>query len=192
MTRLELIRDNLMDVLGVEQSVLQRIDRHYKDARVKRFDRALAMLHKIREVLSLRVGELERHLSTVDGGFETRLKKTATSLAGSVAYIYGRLRTNEPVSRNLRDDYTLLNHAVISCGMLHTAMLAINENDIADMARVHMSDFAQLVVELSEVIPFVLAGELAEEAGIEDEQSVARQAVVQYKEAWASRASQDH
>jgi hypothetical protein len=192
MTKSLIIRDNLTDALGVEQSVLQRIDRHSREERVKKYDRALEMLLKIRGALMLHVGELEMYLTGIDTGFETKLKKTATSFLGSVAYIYEKFRTNEPVSKSLRDDYTLLNHAVISCAMLHTVMLAINEDDIADMARLHMTDFAQLVVELSEVIPFVLASELADELKIEGGPSVAQQAVVQYREAWERRPTIEH
>jgi hypothetical protein len=192
MIKLAVIRDNLIDLLGIEQTVYQRIDRHSKEERLKKFDQALVMVEKIKGILALHIGELERHLSSIDGGFESKLKKTASSFVGSVANIYEKLRTTEPVSRSLRDDYTLLNHAVISCGMLHTAMLAINENDIADMARIHMSDFAQLVVELSEVIPFVLAAELSEELNLEGGNSVAQQAVAQYREAWPHRPSAGH
>ncbi len=187
MTKLAVTRDNLMAVLGLEHSLLQRSEHHSREERVKKFPLAFEMLQKIRGVLLLHVNELERHLSGVDGGFETKLRKAATSFVGSVAYAYERFRTNEPVSKVLRDDYTLLNHAVITYGMLHTAMLAFHEHEIADMARRHMSDLTSLVIELGEVIPFVLATELAEEVRIEGEQSVARQAVVQYREAWTRR-----
>ena len=189
MTKLAVIRDNLTDVVGVEQTILQRVERQLRDERVKKYDQAFEMFEKIKTVLALQTGELEAHLSTIDGGFETKLKKTASSLAGSVAYIYDKFRTNEPVSRSLRDFYTLLNHAVISYEMLHTIVLAFNEDDIADMGRRHMAELAQLVVELSEVIPFVLASELADELTIKGEQSVAQQAVVQYREAWPHRAT---
>ncbi|MDR3567093.1 MAG: hypothetical protein P4L43_03605 [Syntrophobacteraceae bacterium] len=189
MVKLAVIRDSLVDVLGVEETVLQRIERHLKDERVKKYPRASEVVEKIRGLLTLQACELEVHLSSVDGGFETKLKKTATSFMGAVAYIYERFRTNEPVSKSLRDYYTLLNHAVIGYGMLHTTVLAFNEEELADMARRHMAELAQLVLELSEVIPFVLASELAEETQIKGEQSIAQQAVVQYREAWARKAT---
>lgn len=187
MTKLEVIRENLIDMLGIEQSLLQRIERHLREGRAKKYYRAFEMLEKIRGVIILHICQLEGHLSSVDGGIETKLKKTAASLVGSMTYLYEKFRTNEPVSRNLRDDYTLLNHAVISYSILHTAMLAFKEEEIAEMSRHHMSELAQLVVELSEVIPFVLANELSEEVEISGEQSVAQQAVAQYREAWTHR-----
>ena len=141
-------------------------------------------LEKIEVVLDSHIRELERHLSTVDGGFEAKLKKAAASIAGSVARIFDRLRTNEPVSKRLRDDYTLLNLAVISYGMLNTAALALAETEIASMAERHMSGLTPLMVELSDIIPFVLAGELAGKGQVEDA-TVAGQAAAQYRQAWS-------
>jgi uncharacterized protein (DUF1786 family) len=184
MTKMEVIRDYLSDMLVVEQNALQRIERQTRDERVRRFDNAYEMLHKIEEVLNSHLGELERHLSAVDVSFEAKLKKTASSIAGSIASIYDRLRTNEPVSRNLRDDYTLLNLAVINYGMLHTTALAMDETEIASLAKQHMTALTPLIVELSDLIPFVLAGELADDGKIEDS-DVAQQAVAHYREAWS-------
>jgi hypothetical protein len=183
MTKIEVIRENLADMLGVEQHALQRVEHQVRDERVRKFYNAHEMLQKIEAVLNSHLAELELHLATVDGGFETRLKRAATSITGSVAGFYDRLRTNEPVSRNLRDDYTLLNHAVISYGMLHTTALALDDTQIASMAKRHMAELTPLIVELSDMIPFVLATELADKGKIEDA-AVAQQAAVQYREAW--------
>jgi hypothetical protein len=184
MTRSEVIRENLDYVLGLEQHVLQRIERQTRDDRVTKFSNAGEELQKIEAVLNSHIGELERHLSTADAGFEAKLKKTAVSVAGSVAGIYDKLRTNEPVSRSLRDNYASLNLAVITYGMLHTAALALAETQIASMAERHMSDLTPLIVELSDIIPFVLMGELADGAQIEDA-SAAQQSVAQYRQAWS-------
>jgi len=188
MNKLEVIQENLVDMLGAEQYALQRIELQTRDERVKKFSNANGMLQKIAMVLNSHIAELERHLSSVDGGFEAKLKRTATSIAGSVAGMFSKLRTNEPVSKNLRDDYTLLNHAVISYGMLHTAALALNETQIASMAKEHMAALTPLIIELSEVIPFVLAAELAEKGKIEDA-TVAHQAAAEYREAWSREAT---
>lgn len=184
MTEKEVIRENLADILGVEQHALQRIERQRQDERIRKFEKAYEALEKIEVVLNSHIGELERHLSTVDGGFEAKLKRAATSIAGSVASVYDRIRTNEPVSKNLRDDYVLLNLAVIDYGMLHTAALMLSETQIAPVAQRHMTDLTPLIVELSDIIPFVLAGELGGKENIED--GAARQAAAQYRQAWSS------
>jgi ferritin-like metal-binding protein YciE len=183
MTGNEEIRENLTDILGFEQQALERIERQARDERVRKFENAYEALEKIEAVLHSHIRELERHLSTLDGGFEARLKKAATSIAGSFAGIYDRLRTNGPVSKSLRDDYALLNLAVISYGMLNTAALAFAETQIASMAERHMNGLTPLIVELSDIIPFVFAGELAGKGRIEDG-AVAQQAAAQYRQAW--------
>ncbi len=184
MTKAEVIRENLADMLGIEQHVLQTIERQTRDGRVRKFYNAYELLKRIEPVLRSHTAELERHLSTVDASFESKLKKAATSIAGSVAVFYDRLRTNEPVSRSLRDVYTSLNHVAISYGMLHTTALALNEVEIATLAQTHLTGLTPLIVELSEIIPFVLATELADEGKIEDA-TVAQQAAALYHQAWS-------
>ena len=183
MTNMQVIHENISDLLGIEQHALQRIERQTHDERVKKFSTAHQMLKKIRGVLNSHVAELERHLSTVNGGIEVKLKKTATSIASSIANVYDRFRTGEPVSRLLRDDYTMLNLSVISYAMMHTTALALREDEIAAMANAHMIDLTPLIVELSDIIPFVLAEELADEWKIEHT-AVAQQAAAQYRRAW--------
>jgi len=188
MTKQEVIRDSLVDMLGVEQYALQRIEPQTRDEGLKKFPNAHVMLQRVKTVLNSHIDELEQLLSSVNGGFEARVKKTATFIAGSVAGIFGKLRVSEPVSKNLRDDYTLLNHAVINYGMLHTAALALDETRIATMAEEHMAELTPLIVELSDLIPFVLATELADKGKIEDS-TVALQAAVDarvgYRGAWS-------
>ena len=184
MTKTEVIRENLADMLGIEQHVLQTIERQTRDDRVKKFYNAYELLKRIELVLRSHTAELERHLITVDGGLESKLKKAATSIAESVAVFYDRLRTNEPVSRSLRDIYTSLNHVAISYGMLHTAALALDEVEIATLAKIHLTGLTPFIVELSEIIPFVLATELADEGKIEDA-TVAQQAAALYHQAWS-------
>ena len=187
MTKREVIRENLTDILGAEQYAFQRIELQSRDERVRKFSNAHLALQKIQAVLNSHIAELERQLSAVNGGFEAKLKRTATSIAGSVAGIFVKLRTNEPVSKLLRDDYTLLNHAVITYGMLHTAALALGEPLIASMAEAHMIELTPMIVELSELIPFVLTTELTGKGKVEDA-AVALQAAVDarvcYRDAW--------
>ena len=183
MTESEVILENPSDILRVERHALQRIERQTRDERVRNYCNACEALQKIEVVLNSHISELERQLFTFDGGLETKLKMAATSIAGSVLSIYDRLRTSVPVSRILRDDYTLLNIAVISYGMLNTAALALAETQIASMAEQHMTGLTPLIVELSDIIPFVLAGELADKGKIEDA-AVAQQAVARYRQAW--------
>ena len=62
MTKAEVIRENLADMLGIEQHVLQTIERQTRDDRVKKFYNAYELLKRIEPVLRSHTAELERHL----------------------------------------------------------------------------------------------------------------------------------
>ncbi len=72
--------------------------------------------------------------------------------------------------------------------MLNTAALALAETQIASMADRHITDITPLIVELSDIIPFVPAGELAGKGKIEDA-AVAQQAAAQDRQAWSSEVT---
>jgi hypothetical protein len=184
MTNAEIMRENIMDMLGVEQHILQSIERQTRDERVRKFTSAYELLHRIESVLNSHVNILEHHLSMTNGGYETKLKKVASTLMGSVSGLYGKIRNEEPVSRNLRDDYTALNLATVSYGMLHTTALALHETEIAETAYRHMAELTPFVVQISNLLPFILAKELSEEGKIEDA-SVAQVALRDIQRAWS-------
>lgn len=75
MTKMEVIRENLSDLLAVERNVFQRIERQTRDERVKKLYNAYDVLHRITEVLTLHIGVLELHVEAVDAGLETKIKK---------------------------------------------------------------------------------------------------------------------
>jgi hypothetical protein len=185
MTKVEVIRESLADVLGIEQHLLQCIENQTRDDRVKKFDNAWGLLQRTRAVLRSHTAGLELHLSNVNAGKpESKLKKAATLITASAVGVYEKLRSHEPVSRNLRDDYASLSLATVSYGMLHTVALATHEFEIATMAVHHLTDLTPLIMEMSDIIPFVLTGELADEAKIEDP-TIARQAASLYRQAWS-------
>ncbi len=184
MTKEEVIRESLADVLGIEQHVLQSIEHQTRDDRVKTFNNACGLLQKAETALRTHIAGLELHLSNIDdGSSKSKLKKAATLLTVSAMSVYDKLRGHEPLSKNLRDDYASLNLAAISYGMLHTAALAKHEFEIATMAGQHLADLTPLIVELSDLIPHVLASELTDEGNIEDP-TIAQQAALLYRQAW--------
>lgn len=75
--------------------------------------------------------------------------------------------------------------------MLHTTALAMQQVEISAFAKQHMTELTPFIVELSDLIPFVLAGELADEGVIEDP-AVAQQAAVLYREAWNHEVTMRH
>ena len=184
MTNTEVIRDKILEILGVEHHLLQSIERQTRDSRIKGYRSAHELLLKTEFAVSSHVVALERHLADANGGYEAKLKKAATSFMGAVGGLYDKVRQDEPVSRNLRDDYAELNLAAISYGMLHTVALALHDSAIAEMAYRHLTELTPLIIQLSDLIPLVLTEELSNEGKIEDT-STARQALANLQTAWS-------
>ena len=59
----------------------------------------------------------------------------------------------EGLAKNLRDDYTAFSLATVGYVMLHTTALSLGEQEVADLARQHFSDYAHAVTLLHNVVP---------------------------------------
>lgn len=92
------------------------------------------------------------------------------------------MRTN-PVSKNLRDDYTALNLAAISYPMLHTTGHALMDEQTADLAASYLMDYTPLIIESNEVIPLVVVSELRAETEVLEMEAVGP-AIERTQQAW--------
>jgi len=182
----EILRDYASDMLGVEKQLLEAVERQTRDNRVRSYRDAYELLMKIETVLSGHIITLEQYLSSTNGGAtpESFLKKAATTAMGAVTGLYERVRMEEAISRDLRDNYASLSLAAISYTMLHTTACALNDNKLADLALHHLNELTPLVVSLSRIIPPVLVKELSIEGKAFDP-TVSQEAVANTQRAWS-------
>ncbi len=180
----EILYEYVSDMLGVEKHTLEAIERQTRDERVKEYREAYELLMKIETSLTMHTIALERYLSTLDGGPESLLKKAATTALGAVAGFYSKVRAEDPVSRNLRDDYTALSLAAISYTMLHTTGCALNEPQISEIALRHLNEITPFIASLSRLIPIVVAEELSKEGKL-SYPSAAQEALTNTQRAWS-------
>jgi len=179
------LRPYVADMSAVERHILEAVERQLGDDSTKSFPEALQLLRRVEGALNRHVQALESHLKSFDGGsLAGTVKETVTGVLGVFAGLYDKVR-KEQVSRMLRDDYTALNLAAISCTMLHTTALANREQATADLALRHLRDLAPLIMEINEVIPQVVVRELTEEGKAYDA-SLAQRAARDTQEAWRS------
>jgi hypothetical protein len=178
------LKKNLNDMLAVETHTLESVERQTRDRRTKAYMDAYDILRKVERVLSSHQVELEKCLSTFDGGMESTVKKTASAALGTLAGLYGKWLREDPVSRSLRDDYTALSLAAISYTMLHTTARGLGDMSVADMALRHLCDLTPLIVELSRCIPIVLTEELTAEGRVLHPEE-ARRALEETQKAWS-------
>jgi ferritin-like metal-binding protein YciE len=104
--------------------------------------------------------KVEHHLSDLKELADRReatgaveaIKRAGATVAGVAAGIIDLVRT-EGLPKNLRDDYTAFNLASIGYLMLHTTATSLGDREVADLARQHYADYADVIMRLSRVVP---------------------------------------
>ncbi len=163
----EVLRDYVTDMLGVEKHTLESIERQRDDSRMKNYREAHQLVMCIERTLNTHILALEQYLSSINGGgIESAFKKAASSAVGALSGLYSKVRGGDPVSRDMRDNYSALSLVAISYTMLHTTARALDDNRLADLALKHLHDITPLVVSLSKVIPVLVAQELTDEGKV--------------------------
>ncbi len=180
----DILRDYVGDMVAVQNHCLESIKRQIVDDKFKRFPEAHDVLAKVENILNAQQLTLDRCLDALDGGVGAAIKKAASTAAGAISGLYGKLRPEDPVSRSLRDDYVALNLLAVSYTMLHTTALALNNAPVADMAIKHLNQITPFIVELNRIIPLVVATELSDENKIIDP-SIWKKAQENSQKAWS-------
>lgn len=176
------LRMYVNDMVALEKHILEAIERQKNDANVAAMAGASKLITNIHRVLAEHVTIMENHAAALGGKGGAIIKETVSAVAGVVAGLYDKIR-KDPVSRMLRDDYTALNLAAISYGMLHTTGLAFREMAIANIALKHLKDLTPLVIELNETVAGVVAQELMDEGGVDA--SAGATATSNIQQAWS-------
>ena len=86
------------------------------------------------------------------GGAVEAIKRAGSAVLGLGAAAIDLVR-NEGLPKNLRDDYTAFSLATIGYLMLHTTALALDDQEVGDLARQHFADYAEAVTLLHNVVP---------------------------------------
>lgn len=185
--RKEKLQQYVSDMLALERHIHEPIKRQRDDDTVRNFNEAHQLLSKMEAMLDQHIENLEQHLESLGGEPSSPVKDTVSAVAGVAAGLYDKMRS-DPVSKMLRDDYTALNLAAISYTMLHTTGLALMDQQTADLALRHLKHWTPFIVEISEIIPQIVARELADEGATFNAQ-VGQQATRNTQQAWTREAT---
>ncbi len=175
------------DMLALERHIHDAVRRQRDDENVTSHPKTHGVISRIESTLDEHIEHLERHLKAIGGDSSSPVKDAVSAVTGAAAGLYDKVRTDK-ASKMLRDDYTALGLAAISYTMLHTTGLALNSEETANIALRHLRHWTPLIVDISEVIPLVVAKELAEDPG-QVSPTVGEQAVRNTQEAWSHEST---
>lgn len=164
MNRQETIQKHLSDLLALERHILEAVERQRGDENVRAHPEVNEVVIRIDRMLKAHVAELESAAAAVGGGKGSVVKKALGGAMGVAAGLYDKVRSNE-LSRMLRDDYTALNLAAISYTMMHTMALAVDEENVARLAKRHLEQIPPVTDAIRDIIPHVVADEIAHQDG---------------------------
>jgi ferritin-like metal-binding protein YciE len=180
--RQDSLQQYVSDMLAVERHLLPAFENQSKDDRMAKYPEARRLVNQIEATINSHINGLKQHLENLGGDANSPVKSAVTAALGTAAAVIENMRT-DPVSKNLRDDYTALNLAAIGYTMLHTTGRALMDDRTADLAVTYLSDYTPLITEINEVIPEVVVSELRDETEILNT-AAAEQATESTQQAW--------
>ena len=176
----ELITKYLGDMEALESHILQAIDKQVKllddhyDAQQK--------VRTYRDKLSEHVDHLKSRLSALGGSPTHPLKEGVAAALGVAAGLVDKVRSSE-AAKDLRDDYTAINHSIMAYEMLYTTAVAAGDTETADLAKRHLTDNARFVMEINNFMPKLVLDELRQDGmSIKDDAQSKAEAMV--REIW--------
>ncbi|WP_367874210.1 hypothetical protein [Luteolibacter sp. Populi] len=169
-------------MIGVERDIANAIRGQLEDERIQAQIGLVALLESAAAGSEGRLARLKELSKDEGGDLGAAIKEGVTAIAGSLAGIYGKLREH-PVSRMVRDDIVALDICAVSYAMLHTLGLAIGHPECAILGEEGLKACPPLVVALTDQLPAIVAGELAEDAPIANP-AAAQVAQASIREAW--------
>jgi ferritin-like metal-binding protein YciE len=183
----EAINSYITDMLSLEEHIQKAVRGQLED-----LEDYPEVTRDLRQVLR----KVEQHVSDLKQLSDRRKAQAASDAikrAGSVLLGLGAaavdLVRNEGLPKNLRDDYTAFSLATIGYLMLYTTALALEEQEVTDLARQHFGDYAQTVTLLHNVVPGAVLRFLRED-GLPVRDDVLPQISRTIEEIWRSQSDQ--
>ena len=170
------------DMVTLQKHILEAVSGQLDDERAKSEAQTVELLVKVKHTTAQQVEDLEKQVARLGSEVTATAKQAVGHVLGVFAGIYDKIR-KDPVSRMLRDGYVALNLSSISYTMLHTTGLAYHDQVVADLALAHLQQLTPLIMRYNEIIPNVVAAELADEGpGIDT--GVGAEAIENTQQAW--------
>jgi hypothetical protein len=183
----EAINSYITDMLALEDHIEKAIRGQLED--LKGYPDVVRDLKQIHRKVEHHVADLRSLSERRNAKTPTDvIKRVGSALLGLGAAAVDLIRT-EGLPKNLRDDYTAFSLATIGYVMLNTTALALDDQEVSELARQHFTEYAEAVTLLHNLIPGAVIGYLKEE-GMPVREGVLPEISRTIEEVWHSQSSQ--
>jgi hypothetical protein len=179
--RNEAVNSYITDMLALEDHIEKAVRSQLTD--LEKYPEVVAELKQVHRKIEHHIADLRTLSDRRDaGGVVESVKRAGSALLGFGAAAIDLVR-NEGMPKNLRDDYTAFSLASIGYVMLHTTALALDDQEVAELAQQHFRDYAEAVVRFNAFVPSAVVRFLENE-GLAVRSDVVSQVNSSVEEAW--------
>jgi ferritin-like metal-binding protein YciE len=179
------IADYVGDMVALESHIEEALDRQV--AETQDDPEAHAAVQRFHDMVKAHRDHLKALQDEVGSTAGNPVIAAGAALLGKAAGVIDLVRT-EGISKALRDDYAAFSLAAISYSMLHTTALGLGNRQVAEVAERYLTDYAGAIERINEVMPGVVARELAKDGHRTDE-AAAKATNAMVAKAWHSATS---
>lgn len=161
--RTETLTQYVGDMHALEKHMLEAFESqqdHSKDV-----PEAHRVVQHLVEMSRRHIADLERRVDTLGHSGKSMtdaIKSAVSGIFGATSGLIGNLRTLS-LSKDMRDNYTVLSLANISYEMLSTTALALNDTETAELAERHLRECIAAAQMVANLIPALVIRDLREE-----------------------------
>jgi ferritin-like metal-binding protein YciE len=179
------IADYVGDMVALESHIEEALDRQLTET--KDDPEAHAAVQRFHDMVKAHRDSLKTLQDQVGSTAGNPIIAAGSALLGKAAGVINLVRT-EGISKALRDDYAAFSLAAISYSMLHTTALSLGNRQVAAVAEQYLTDYAGAIERINEVMPGVVARELAKD-GHQTDPAAVKTTNAMVAKAWRSAAS---
>ncbi len=180
----------ISDMLALEEHVRVPFTTQMKDPDLPKYPSADVLLRRLTDLNYTHIQSLKAALQASGGHEAHAIKAAVTNIEGWFASAIDKVRKTK-VAKALRDDYTAISLCCVSYSMLLTTANAYSSPDIAELARRHLSNYAELIMEIGVAMPEVVVQDL-KETGVAIDGATVERTRMQIETAWRISAAAAH
>jgi hypothetical protein len=160
--RIKTLHSEIARLKALGEQIHQLLRRQLENAALEAHPEARSWIREVEPKLYAHASALGECLERLEAS-PSSIQQALGTVIGTAAGWIEAMRSQEKVSRTLRDDYAALSLALVQTAMLETTASALGDRQTASLARQEVDQLRDALVQLEEVLPSVLDRELREE-----------------------------